>query len=170
MGGWAQMAQQPNESVYFLTTIRPLWEADSFEATWRLSRRCPAALVPSVCHDVGTHWAVCGIRTPCHHTQRDRPVDRGFGGALPLVSLGYIALWFENLNVHDYYLIELQLGVPVVAAGGDGRWKADANEANVHSMDVFIVAALMLQLIDAGLRIPLDETPTDWPADGCTNK
>ena len=38
LGGWTKWLNGQNEGVYFLTTLRCLWEAESLEITWRAFR------------------------------------------------------------------------------------------------------------------------------------
>lgn len=156
---WTKWLNSQNESVYFLTTIRPLWEAVSIDATWRAFRE-----------DVLPHWyhpyvlAVCGIglvaslvRTVNSPTQNTRWA-RASAGLLALASLAYIGLWFENLNVHDYYLIELQVGVPVVGVWAVNCWRNEGRRMKRAAWMVFM-AALALQLVDAGLRTRMKHRP-----------
>ena len=156
---WAKWLNSLNESMYFLTTIRPLWEAESIEATWRAFRE-----------DVLPHWyhpyvimlalmgLVASIVRPAITPNGTDQWLAASAGAIAAASVGYIALWFENLNVHDYYLIELQLGVPVVAAWAVTRWKAAGPAVKRATWGVFI-AAMVLQLADAGLRTRMKHRP-----------
>jgi hypothetical protein len=67
-------------------------------------------------------------------------------------------MWFDNLNVHDYYLIELQLMVPVVLAWMFMRWEGVSSKITSAGM-VIVALALALQLTDAGLRTRMKHRP-----------
>jgi 4-amino-4-deoxy-L-arabinose transferase-like glycosyltransferase len=102
-------------SVYFLTTVRPWWESADPAAVWEQLRsvripewgtRATRALVVGAAV-VGAAVAVRRRRWPA--------VAMGTG---VMAGLGvYFALWYSNLDVHDYYLIEGLLVPPLAVVG-----------------------------------------------------
>ena len=149
---WTKWLNSQNESVYFLTTIRPIWNAESMEVTWRAFRE-----------DVLPHWyhpyvIVVGVLGCIASMVRwsSRPSRTSLwistsGAGMAVALLSYIVLWFENLNVHDYYLIELQMGIPIACVWVMNCWQ-DASKRVKHTAWIVFVAALLMQLVDAGLR------------------
>ncbi|MAI23759.1 MAG: hypothetical protein CL828_06850 [Crocinitomicaceae bacterium] len=149
---WTKWLNGQNESVYFLTTLRPLWEAESLEITWR-----------AFCEDVLPNWyhkyvlllaavvlVVSAVRAVSKPDRNNRWIAAS-AGAVGLASVVYIAFWFENLNVHDYYLVELQVGIPIAAAWVVTSWKTTSQRVKRIAWVLF-VATMSLQLADAGLR------------------
>ena len=107
--------------VYFLTTIRPLWEAESIEATWRAFQED----VPTGTTRMSSCWQSLGWLRQSH-VLPSNPTGPTSGsrsaGAIAAASWG-TSRCGSSLNVHDYYLIELQWSARCCRVGGD-RWKA----------------------------------------------
>lgn len=156
---WTKWLNSQNESVYFLTTIRPLWEADSIDATWRAFREdvLPHWYHPYVLMLVGAALAASVVRSVSRPTRNTRWANAS-AGLLAVASFAYSVLWFENLNVHDYYLIELQVGVPVAGVWAVNCWRSEERKGKRMVWMVFM-AALVLQLVDAGLRTRMKHRP-----------
>jgi hypothetical protein len=157
---WTKWFNAQSESVYFLTSTRPLWEVASFENTWRAFRE---DVLPNWYHRyaLALGFAVLGVAV-VHAVRKPGQTNRWLSlstGAVAAASVGYIVLWFENLNVHDYYLIELQVGVPLVAVWAATHWKTASRSLKRAGWGVF-VAAMLLQLADAGLRTRMKHRPT----------
>ncbi|MGB1122891.1 MAG: hypothetical protein ACPG08_05150 [Flavobacteriales bacterium] len=156
---WTKWLNTQNESVYFLTTIRPLWEADSLDATWRAFREdvLPQWYHPYVLMSFGAGLVASVVRSVSTPTRNTRWANAA-AGLLALASLAYVVLWFDNLNVHDYYLIELQVGVPVAGVWAANCWRIEERRVKRTAWVVFM-AALVLQLVDAGLRTRMKHRP-----------
>ena len=122
---WAKSYNEAHHSVYFLTTLRPLWSTPNIHEVWeslvtvRLQevfhlhvRWLGAVLIALTAWRSRRHWGADGL-------------------AFVLTSSGaaaYGVLWFKNLDVHDYYLLELLMVVPLLAAWGHrvskkARWR-----------------------------------------------
>ena len=121
---WSKSLNRDAGSVYFLTTIRPLWHAADAAEVWRLFRE---DVLPEWYHTYVRSLFVLVVGTIAFMVAKTRgkiegnsvapqtPNHFGMLVAIMLVGLGvYFVLWFENLDVHDYYLIEFQLLVPLV--------------------------------------------------------
>lgn len=117
---WAKSYNEANHSAYFLTTLRPLWNTPNVKEVWdslvtvRLQevhhlhvRYLGAVLIALTAWRSRGKWAVDAL-------------------AFLLTSAGAVAygvLWFKNLDVHDYYLLELLMVVPLLAVWGYEVWK-----------------------------------------------
>ena len=156
---WTKWLNTQNASVYYLTTIRPIWDSVAPGEVWRAFRE---DMVPQWYHPyVLTVVAAALLLTSVKASPLRTPIGRWLGwSAVGLVagSCVYVCLWFDNLNVHDYYLIELQLMVPVVLAWMFKRWDAADGKFPTVAM-ASMALALALQLTDAALRTRMKHRP-----------
>ena len=118
---WSQSYNARMQSLYFCTTIRPIWESADPLVTWRTFREM---MVPQWYHRFVLWSGVIGVLSGSVLMWRNLELTlqskRAYLGISALILvfalLAYFLLWFSNLDVHDYYLIEFQLAVPVVLA------------------------------------------------------
>ena len=157
--GWAKALNAANDSLYFLTTIRPFWESPAPGEVWRAFREdvLPQWYHPYVIGLGGLAVVVTLFATRRMENRSDELLGWSFGG-LFLATLVYIALWFDNLNVHDYYLIELQIVVPVLAVWLGQRWR-HARRTLPTAVAGGVVLVLVFQCMDAGLRTRMKHRP-----------
>jgi hypothetical protein len=167
---WSQAFNGRMESTYFLTTIRPIWDAIDPMSTWKSFTEL---MLPQWYHGY-VRWTVfvgCLVTAFLMHRQLKMTVysKRGYLGLsallLFLALVGYFVLWFSNLDVHDYYLIEFQLVVPVLLAWLLYKPKEWLHSGRVRQFLVTLVLPLMLcfQAVEAGLRTRMKYTaPTGW--------
>ena len=156
---WAKEVNALNGSVYYLTSIRPIWSCEQPEEVWRAFRE-----------DVLPQWyhrytiIAIGLMTLVAFVW-GRGKDRANAyalatGGIAMGLLMYFLLWFENLNVHDYYLIEFQILVPLF-----GLWLLRVIEAaeisNPRRLALIILAVFagLIQFADAGLRTRMKHRP-----------
>ena len=167
---WSQAYNSRMESVYFLTTIRPIWDAIDPSATWKSFTEL---MLPQWYHGyirwslfMGCLVALFVMGRHLKLTVNSRRSYLGFSSVLLCLSLVvYFFLWFSNLDVHDYYLIEFQLAVPVVLA-----WLLYRPEEWLHSMRIrkvlvaiVLPSLLLFQAVEAGLRTRMKHTaPKGW--------
>lgn len=121
---WTQHYNAVADSTYYCTTVRPLWGADDIPGIWEAFT---GRLLPEWYHPhlrwvvlgwfvilIGSAWLRRGNGAEQNHTEGF--VTRALGWSwlgMAGVSVLYVVLWFSNLDVHDYYLLEFQLTVPV---------------------------------------------------------
>lgn len=103
-----------NNSVYFLSNIRPIWICENIPHVWsRLSHNML---------DEFLHWSVKTILAimlliMLLTIKKQNP---NYAIMIVCISVGlilYVLLWFSNLDVHDYYLIELFILIPPLFIG-----------------------------------------------------
>ncbi|HNW69165.1 MAG TPA: glycosyltransferase family 39 protein [Bacteroidales bacterium] len=95
-----------NNSEYFLTTIRPSWKAENVEHIWSQFYN----VILPVFHFPGMLFIITTLLIGMMVTwKKQNKYFLIFTLTLSLELIFYIMLWFENLDVHDYYLIELFL-------------------------------------------------------------
>lgn len=156
---WAKWLNAQNASVYYLTTIRPIWASVAPGEVWRAFREdmLPQWYHPYVLATVAIALLITWVKASPVRTPAGRWL--GWSAAGLVVGSGvYVCMWFDNLNVHDYYLIELQLMVPVVLAWMFLRW--DGASAKIAKVGMAcVVLALGLQLTDAALRTRMKHRP-----------
>jgi len=147
---WAKEVNATNGSVYYLTTIRPIWDCERPEEIWRAFRE---DVLPQWYHMYALlAFGLISLATLIWGQEKDKVYGLATGG-IAVGLFGYFLLWFENLNVHDYYLIEFQILVPIL-----GLWVLRKFEAAKISKPLRLglisiaVFAGLIQLADAGLR------------------
>lgn len=109
---WAKTYNAQNGSFYFLTTLRPLWDTSDWRAVWD---SLVSVRLQEVYH---VHVRYVGGALLLGALLVSRFHRRAGGSMFLLTGLGalvYIVLWFKNLDVHDYYLLELLMLVPLAA-------------------------------------------------------
>lgn len=156
---WAKTLNAQNDSVYYLTTIRPFWASPAMAEVWRAFREdvLPQWYHPYVIGLAGISIPVTLFGTSRLKTRSDALLGWSFFGGL-LASMLYVALWFDNLNVHDYYLIELQMLVPVMAVWMGQRWSSKLR-ALPGVVGVGMALVVAFQCVDAGLRTRMKHRP-----------
>lgn len=172
-GAWVAWSQAFNGrmgSVYFLTTIRPIWDAFDPSATWASFTEL---MLPQWYHGY-VRWivfagcVVAGLAMALRlkMTVKSQRSYLGFSAVLLCLALfAYFILWFSNLDVHDYYLIEFQLAVPVVLAWMLYRPEQWLRSTRIRKVLVTVVlpALLIFQAVEAGLRTRMKHTaPKGW--------
>lgn len=155
---WTKWLNAQNESVYFLTTIRPFWNSPAAAEVWRAFRE---DVLPQWYHVYVLGAGAVAVVVTLVKTRSLRNASDALLGwsaaGLMVASLMYIALWFDNLNVHDYYLIELQLLVPALVAWLGRRWEETRRGKAV--LWIGMAGVLAFQCIDAGLRTRMKHRP-----------
>ena len=167
---WSQSYNARMESVYFLTTIRPIWESADPWATWQSFKEM---MVPQWYHRFVIWGAFLGsmiggflmIRN-LQCTLQSRRAYLGFSAlALVFALLAYFLLWYSNLDVHDYYLIEFQLAVPVLLAWllyQPEQWLLSAR-VRWGLLTLVLPALLLFQAVESSLRTRMKHTaPKGW--------
>ena len=122
---WAKSYNAAHDSTYFLTTVRPLWSTADVAAVWEelVTVRLQDLF------DLKVRWGAAGIAAVTLFRARHEAGRFANGLVLTVLAFGaYCVLWFSNLDVHDYYLLEGLMVVPLfvtwVADVWDGeRWK-----------------------------------------------
>jgi hypothetical protein len=115
---WIAFATSYNRasgSVYFLTTVRPFWEAADAAAVWEQLRnvRIPEWGTRATRWAVGSAAAVAWAAA----LWKRRWANALLGAGVVAGLFVYFMLWYSNLDVHDYYLIEGLLVPPLAAVG-----------------------------------------------------
>ncbi|HOY30952.1 MAG TPA: hypothetical protein PKW80_03645 [Bacteroidales bacterium] len=109
---WVILARYYNKtyvSRYFLTTIRPLWEADDIRQIW-------SGFYKNALHEL--HFMPLLILVPLILVvmfitgKKQNRYGLIFTVIVALELSLYLVLWFNNLTEHEYYLLELFLIVP----------------------------------------------------------
>lgn len=129
-----------NGSVYFLSNIRPLWICENIPHVWS-----------KLTHNMLDEFYHGSVRTiivlvllvmllTVKKQKRDFSI-LVFGIAAGLVL--YIILWFSNLDVHDYYLIELFIIIPPVFIGFFSFLKENYQQI-FYARSIRIIATLVL--------------------------
>ena len=168
---WAKFANAAAGSVYYLTTIRPLWATQNSEAVWRAFRE---DVLPEWYHKYVLFVLVAVVLLLAfkHFAPSDSVKEKNkrktkelhLPATIILLAVGlllYFFLWFENLDVHDYYLIEFQLIVPLVL------WWCIQRLEQLQVRDVrlkrvvwsLLIVALSFQLLEAHLRTRMKYVP-----------
>ncbi len=117
---WAKSYNAAHDSTYFLTTVRPLWSTSDVQAVWlelvtvRLQDLFDATL----------RWGVVLLAVLTFIKARREWGRLRHGLLLTLLALlAYGVLWFSNLDVHDYYLLEALMAVPLFVTWVADVWK-----------------------------------------------
>lgn len=109
---WAKSYNAQHQSFYFLTTLRPLWDTPDWRAVWD---SLTAVRLQEVYH-VHVRYAMGALLVVAWAMRRGRWSVDAWAFALTLLGvLGYGVLWYKNLDVHDYYLLEVLMLVPLAA-------------------------------------------------------
>jgi len=100
-----------SDSVYYLTTIRPIWELSREEIikTWHMLSE---NIMPSVYHPGILFLTGILIMVMLMVIREISSYMIVFNISILILLLLYLLFWYANLNVHDYYLIELFLLIP----------------------------------------------------------
>lgn len=158
---WTKYFNAKSQSPYFLTSIRPIWEVDDVGRIWKAFRE---EMVP--------HWyhrfiliggaLVLLVSVIGNFMNQSTPTDHQSAwlawrkALFPMVLalICYTLLWFGNLDVHDYYLIEYQLVVPIF-----GWWMFSARLKGIGLAGTYkqvftwlMMLVLLFQSIEARLR------------------
>lgn len=163
---WAKHVNANSRSPYFLTSVRPIWEAPDAWKIWKAFRE---DLLPQWYHRfllVGGAliWLISrprSLTSPANTWKAWRLTL--FPMALALIC--YTSLWFGNLDVHDYYLIEYQLIVPICGWSIVAGKSAISKRASaVNRLFPWAVSFLLLfQSLEARLRTEMKyKTPSGW--------
>lgn len=150
---WTKGVNAANESTYFLTTIRPVWHSEDPDQIWKSFRE---DVLPQWYHFyVLIAFLIALIRATfigfrMRSTNRFFVLFLGFLGTM-VGMLAYFLLWFDNLNVHDYYLIEFQLLVPLALALV-GLVDQQSSSVPRAIGKVAFIGLLLFQLTEAALR------------------
>ena len=117
---WAKSYNAAHDSTYFLTTVRPYWSTPDIQAVWLelVTVRLQDLF------DVNVRWGALALGAITLVKARRERGRFQHGLLLTLLALlVYGCLWFSNLDVHDYYLLEALLAVPLFVT-----WVADVWE------------------------------------------
>ncbi len=173
---WSQRVNDLVGSVYYCTTIRPIWDAENASEIWSAFQ---SALLPEwyhhhvrwifvlmACFWAGKSMIKWSIHQVCKRMFHGEIAWLGWSNVAMLSALfGYVLLWFSNLDVHDYYLIEFQLVVPLflwwMLIGfqdftGKGLWQKRLGVG-------ILVLVLSFQTLDARVRTRMKYVaPSGW--------
>jgi hypothetical protein len=111
---WINFASNYNKthhSDYFLTTIRPFWEASNPAKTWS------KYYFESLSELFSSFFKILFpllLLVIIFNLKKYRNVWVFFTLIIALELMVYTALWFQNLDVHDYYLIEYLIIIPPI--------------------------------------------------------
>jgi hypothetical protein len=111
---WVIYAESYNaaaESNYFLTTIRPIWDCDNISAIWS---RLVSWNLNEVHHISILIIGLVLLLFFFVEAKRQKRELFLFILTLFISLILYILFWFNNLDVHEYYLIELLLMIPAL--------------------------------------------------------
>jgi hypothetical protein len=98
-----------NDSIYFLSTIRPIWENENIPLVWS-----------KLSFGMLSEWYHTSVRTIfcliflwlILNPKRLNKLAILFTCSIVLELVLYVLLWFSNFDIHDYYLIEFFILVP----------------------------------------------------------
>ncbi|MDD4755923.1 MAG: glycosyltransferase family 39 protein [Prolixibacteraceae bacterium] len=98
-------------SVYYLTTVRPFWELerDDIFKTWHMLKD---SVLPTVYHPGILFLTGISIIVMLLYIRKMNKYMVVFNISILVFLFIYMLLWYANLNVHDYYLIELLMFIP----------------------------------------------------------
>jgi|TARA_B100001093_G_scaffold506617_1_gene565845 hypothetical protein len=175
---WSKSVNDANGSIYFCTTIRPLWDSQNPAIIWRAF--CEN-LLPEWYHEYVRYvFGFCALMLAVFRVflasvrvqdEREKKLELQLPLLIGLMVLGlaiYFLLWFENLDAHDYYLIEFQLLLPLLL------WRCiqvleyirNSNLRWYRGIWTLLIIALSFQLLEAHLRTRMKHTsPTGWWSD-----
>lgn len=109
---WAKSYNAANASTYFLTTLRPLWDTPDVARVWEALVRVRLQEL----YHVHVRWLIAAVvLITAVRAARLRVGGFGSVGWTGLALLAYGVLWFKNLDVHDYYLLEFLILAPLLA-------------------------------------------------------
>ena len=98
-----------NDSIYFLSTIRPIWENENIPHVWS---KLSYGMFPEWYHtSVRTIFCLIFLWLILNPKKQNKFVFF-FTCSIVLELILYVLLWFSNFDVHDYYLIEFFILVP----------------------------------------------------------
>ena len=175
---WSKSVNDANGSIYFCTTIRPLWDSQDPTVIWRAFREnmLPEWYHKYVRYALGFCVLILAVflRSSASsrlQSKRDPKLDFQLPLLICLMAFGlsiYFLLWFENLDVHDYYLIEFQLIMPLLF-----WWCIEVLESlRLSRLKLYrgiwalLILALSFQLLEAHLRTRMKYTaPKGWWSD-----
>lgn len=100
-----------NNSVYFLTQTRTLWSIDWIEIK-NIWKSFNEDILPTIYHKSVLFLFAALIILMLVRIKYINKYLVVFNLTIFFALIFYIILWYANLNVHDYYLIELFLFVP----------------------------------------------------------
>ncbi|MDA0913149.1 MAG: hypothetical protein O3B11_04915 [Bacteroidetes bacterium] len=150
---WTKGVNAANESTYFLTTIRPIWLSEDPGQIWKSFRE---DVLPQWYHFYVLIALLIALTRATFLGLRMNSTNRFFVTFLAFLGtavglLIYFLLWFDNLNVHDYYLIEFQLLVPLALAllGLAGQQSSFVPSAIGR---VLFICLLLFQLTESAIR------------------
>ncbi len=132
-------------SNYFLTSIRPMWECDNIHSIWSRLISWNLAEVQHV------SILVVGLLLLLFFFTASKRQDRNlliFMIALCCSIIGYLLLWFSNLDVHEYYLIELLMLIPVITVATTAYFRnnlpVEIPKVSVRFFSCFIILFVTL--------------------------
>ncbi len=110
--GWMTFTKNynaANNSNYFLSTIRPIWENENIPLVWS-----------KLSFGMFSEWYHTSVRTIfcliflwlILNPKKQNKFLFFFTCSIVLELILYVLLWFSNFDVHDYYLIEFFILVP----------------------------------------------------------
>jgi general stress protein CsbA len=110
--GWMSFSKNynaANNSIYFLSTIRPIWENENIPHVWS-----------KLSFGMFSEWYHTSVRTIfcliflwlILNPKKQNKLALLFTLSIALELILYVLLWFSNFDVHDYYLIEFFILVP----------------------------------------------------------
>ena len=152
---WTKEYNRIHGSTYFLTDLRPIWDSASVSKVWG---DFTSIVLPEWYRGFTLACIAIWISVTLVQTQRLRTaIGRWLGWSAAGLAAGctaYVLLWYNNLYVHDYYLIELQVLMPVGLAWSVHRWE-NRDKRTPPVWLALMALAFVVQLADASLRTRL---------------
>ncbi len=111
---WLKFAinyNEANNSVYFLTKLRPIWAADSIEIA-RIFSSLYNNLLPELFHYSVEVFLSIVLFLGFIFIGKQNKYLAIIWITILIELIVYLLLWFLNLDVHDYYLLEIIILVP----------------------------------------------------------
>ncbi|MEY3238432.1 MAG: hypothetical protein RI883_2533 [Bacteroidota bacterium] len=110
--GWMTFSKNynaVNDSIYFLSTIRPIWENENIPLVWS-----------KLSFGMLSEWYHTSVRTIfcliflwlILNPKKLNKLAFLFTCSIVLELILYVILWYSNFDIHDYYLIEFFILIP----------------------------------------------------------
>ncbi len=100
-----------NGSYYFLTTFRPYWETINKLDVWKGFIK---VVLPELYNSYIIFFILLSFLTIIVFWKKANKYLLIFTVCIFLEILAFVLLWYNNLSVHDYYLIDFYLFIPIL--------------------------------------------------------
>lgn len=129
-----------NNSVYFLSNIRPIWICENIPHVWS---KFTHAMLDEFYHGSVKTIIVLVLISMLFTIKRQNRNHSIVTVGIVVGLIIYILLWFSNLDVHDYYLIELFLVIPPLFIGFFSYVKENYQEV-FYARSMRVTASIIL--------------------------